>query len=663
MIIDEIVLHEFGLYANRQSIILTPPAANKPVVLFGGLNGGGKTTLLDALQLCLFGAHAKTSNRGSLPYTDYLARCIHRNSKTREAAIELQFRHTAEGNEDTYRLHRSWRLTSTGCRERFEVLRNGIGQSALADNWISQVEDFVPPNIAHLFLFDGEQIESYASDSDSATLIGSAIQNLLGLDVVDQLEKDLHIYERRKRSKKEDDSWKAPIEAAETELAALRERLQALTQERASVRTYKIDRAQRALKEAEDRYRKLGGELFDRRQEIERDKADAELACQDCSRSLRELASGATPLLLVRDLLQSIDSVDRNEEASRRARDVSETLQERDQAILRYLKRHLDDNDAVTALEIFLNEDRRTRADRGKKKIVLDLSAEARSDLHSLLNHDLESLLAEANDKLRKQQLADDRVNHLHIQYNSIPDSDAILPVAAEHDKLKSAIAGFKAAFAAMSSEIDRLTREIERKQQSLARLLLAQAQAEDEEADRLRILNHSVRVRSTLRKFRHAVTARHVHRIEHLVLESYQQLLRKSALVTRLSIDPESFALTLYDRSGARLTAERLSAGERQLLAVALLWGLARASGRPLPTAIDTPLGRLDTTHRMYVTKRYFPFASHQVLLLSTDEEITGAYLESLQPWIGRTYKLDYNDANGVTRVVPGYFGDREAA
>ena len=105
-------------------------------------------------------------------------------------------------------------------------------------------------------------------------------------------------------------------------------------------------------------------------------------------------------------------------------------------------------------------------------------------------------------------------------------------------------------------------------------------------------------RVRATLDTFRKTVIERQVRGIEQLVLESYRQLLHKASLVTRLAIDPESFALTLYGRDGLALGDERLSAGERQLLAIALLWGLAKASGRPLPTAIDTPLGRLDAGH-----------------------------------------------------------------
>jgi DNA sulfur modification protein DndD len=117
-------------------------------------------------------------------------------------------------------------------------------------------------------------------------------------------------------------------------------------------------------------------------------------------------------------------------------------------------------------------------------------------------------------------------------------------------------------------------------------------------------------------------------------VLECFQQLLHKTTLVTGIRIDPGSYALTLFGGDRLPLLPERLSAGERQLLAVALLWGLARAAGRALPTFIDTPLGRLDAGHRQHLVSRYFPFASHQVVLLSTDKEIEGDYHRALAPY-----------------------------
>jgi DNA sulfur modification protein DndD len=107
-------------------------------------------------------------------------------------------------------------------------------------------------------------------------------------------------------------------------------------------------------------------------------------------------------------------------------------------------------------------------------------------------------------------------------------------------------------------------------------------------------------------------------------------------------------------------LPFDRLSAGERQLLATSLLWGLARASGRPMPTLIDTPLGRLDSSHRQHLVKRYFPRASHQVLLLSTDEEIVGDYFRVLRPYITRFYHLVHDEKNDSTTVTAGYFPEK---
>ena len=229
-------------------------------------------------------------------------------------------------------------------------------------------------------------------------------------------------------------------------------------------------------------------------------------------------------------------------------------------------------------------------------------------------------------------------------------------------DLCRRGLAHHEAQYRHLGEEAARIGRDIERQEKILGGLLEADAKHQERRDDRDRILRYSRQVRGTLEAFRREIVKRHLSRIERLVLDSYQQLLRKTSLVTQLSIDPHTFSLELHIRPGAPLRAENLSAGERQLLGIALLWGLAKASGRPLPTAIDTPLGRLDTSHRTHFVERYLPFSSHQTLVFSTDEEIVGGYLERLRPWIGRTYRLQYDDRAGLTRVVPGYFGTEHA-
>ena len=663
MILDDITLNNFGLYAGSQTITLTPPSSDKPIILIGGLNGGGKTTFLDALQICLFGPHAKISNRGTLAYQEYLSRCIHRGTAASQAAIEMSFRHTVEGHEEHYRLHRSWRRNGTGCKEHFEVLKNGIPEPTLADNWASQVEEFFPANIAHLFLFDGEKVEAYASQRDSSALIGSAIQNLLGLDMVDQLEKDLQVYERRKRAEGKSDPLQVDIVASQDELRSLRQRIDSLKQERAALRTHRIDRHERRLREVQESYIKLGGSLYDQREAIEHRWAETKRAVKVGEAEMREFASGPAPLLMIRVLLESIEARDRHEEECRRARDLFEALRSRDRAALRHLRSQSVDSTVVEVLRKFFDADRAERQALGKKETVLDIPPDVRSDLHAFLQGDLDALASDAALLLKHQSERVAQLAEALIEYENIPSADAIAEVAQERQLLKNELAEQRALDAAMGQDIERQMRELERKEQALARLLEADAKQKGQRDDRTRILLHAAKVRSTLGAFRRVVIERHVRRIEQLVFESYQQLLRKSALVTRLSIDPGDFSLTLIGRDNDVLSAERLSAGERQLLAIALLWGLAKASGRPLPTAIDTPLGRLDSGHRMHVVERYLPFASHQVLLLSTDEEIAGACLEQLEPWIGRAYRLSYDDETGVTRIASGYLDAKEAA
>jgi DNA sulfur modification protein DndD len=92
-------------------------------------------------------------------------------------------------------------------------------------------------------------------------------------------------------------------------------------------------------------------------------------------------------------------------------------------------------------------------------------------------------------------------------------------------------------------------------------------------------------------------------------------------------------------------------------LLAISILWGLSRASGRPLPAIIDTPLSRLDSKHRNNLVNNYFHQASHQVILLSTDEEINDKYYNKLKSAIGREYHITYSKAKKSAVINEGYF------
>lgn len=160
-----------------------------------------------------------------------------------------------------------------------------------------------------------------------------------------------------------------------------------------------------------------------------------------------------------------------------------------------------------------------------------------------------------------------------------------------------------------------------------------------------------------TMRTFLTRATAAKIDQLSRRVTKSFRFLLRKKTLVHEVQIDPATFAISLFDDHGHEIPKHRLSEGEKQVFAVSVLWGLAQSSPRPLPAIIDTPMARLDSEHRLHLIERYFPNASHQVIILSTDTKVNQDFYAKLQPHMARAYHLNYDEAEKVTIAREGYF------
>jgi len=656
MTFDELVLHNFSLYRGRQEITLTP-RIGKPIILFGGLNGSGKTTILDALQLVLYGKFARCSNRGTASYDRFLRDCIHRDvDPTTGAAIELQFRHTAAGSEHTYRIHRSWSCGTNGVRERFEVLLDGNIDSVLSETWPEHVDGFLPARLAHLFFFDGEKIEGLADFESSSDLLRTAIHSVLGLDVVDRLATDLVTLERRKRVALKNTQERIEIEQLQMELERFDQELGAVLQERAAAQN-ELDLKAKRLHEARIRFEREGGESYQRRAEIEAERQSALHKLRAVQDELRELAEGAGPLLLVTSALERIMAQDKAEDAANRAAAMTKVLSDRDARLLQELKRSKFTKIAIKTIEAILGEDRIRFARSTKGKTYLELGANGRQSLQFLRSALLPTTRARIQKLVAEARcLSGDLVNAERALSN-VPNEDSMLQLFEQRQREETAALEAQVRVTSLQTEADRRQRLRDQLQQKMIRAIEEQVDSDFDREDVARTITHSERVRIILQNFREEIARNHVLRIQGLVLDSFHQLLRKRTLVSGLTIDPQEFVVRLLNGNEKPLAPDRLAAGERQLLAVSLLWGLARASGRPLPVVTDTPLGRLDATHRTHLVERYFPHASHQMLLLSTDEEINETYYEKLKPWISHCYRLTFHEDTGSTVVSPGYF------
>jgi DNA sulfur modification protein DndD len=657
VIIDEIVLHNFGVYKGRQAIVLTPPSDHQPITLFCGMNGGGKTTLLDALRLVLYGKLARCSNRGQLPYHDYLARCTHRGVPASDgAALELTFRHFEDGEQTAYRVCRTWCTVGATIREQVEVSRDGVVDEVLSEHWLEHVEEFIPERISHLLFFDGEKIEQFADIDRSADLLSTAVHALLGLDLVDQLAIDLQALERRKQTSRKTAAERAEIDAGWETVSKLDSERLILLRAKAKQQS-DIDEVFEEVRILRERFRKEGGELYLQRGNLQSERdalADENTVVDD---ELRELAAGSAPLLLVIHLLNELTEQDATEQDILQARVLSHTLGDRDAKLIEELSQQPGVSKAVLKrITGHLEDDREERTNLADEPINLEIDSGTRSQL-ARLPHQLDQIRERATALCQSSEGLTERLASFDRKLAAVPEAEAVTPIL-------EAIAACEVKETELEREMHRLdgelrskNYEIEQRKSALLRKIESNVGSTLDGDDDARIIHHAGLARDTLRQFRTRLVERHVDRIESYIMDCLNRLLRKKSLVAGLSIDPITFRLELLSASGIELPPDRLSAGERQLLAVAILWGLATAAGRPLPTVIDTPLGRLDSSHRQHLVSRYFPAASHQVLLLSTDEEISPEYYAALEPAIGRTYTLHYDDASQTTTVVDGYF------
>jgi DNA sulfur modification protein DndD len=131
----------------------------------------------------------------------------------------------------------------------------------------------------------------------------------------------------------------------------------------------------------------------------------------------------------------------------------------------------------------------------------------------------------------------------------------------------------------------------------------------------------------------------------------------RKDDMDLSIKIEPSNFNVELVSDNGQLIDKKRLSAGEKQIYALAILEALGKASGRKLPFIIDTPLGRLDSKHRQKIVKEFFPKVNDQVIILSTDTEVDEAFFRDLEPHISKSYELKYDSSSGSSSVLSGYF------
>lgn len=638
-------------------MVLTNKIGERNITLIGGLNGRGKTTFHDAILIALYGKQAlKYIQEKEKSYDKLLVDHINKHATDDETYIAVTL--VLEDNT-VIRVKRIWSLKGRKIDQKTIVEKNGTVDKYLGDNWSYYIEEILPFGIARFFFFNNEKITQLADDS-SFEQIKSSIKSAIGVSTIEKTIEHIDEVIRRK---------KVALKTFET--SELNQEYQAVEKEISDI-DQRLVEAQRDLNKLELQCQKLaiqietkenefwssGGDLSRNRDAIKAEMNRISSLAEQVQQEILQLASSAaTPLALCKDLVvqsyneeqeQLQDDVKRHTDTvvNNSYQRVINRLNESNLPleVLDFVKKIISD-ELVVHISEAVNENRISMSPASLmlyEKLISEFFPQISQRISNLVSSSeaqeaeymsLDAHLGAADDKTLAMQL-----------YEALK--------SVEKDK---AVAD--AEFQRKCDSIESMKRQREILIGKRIRLIKGMAEKENANDDNMRIIKYAAMSIETLTEFKKRLQFEKVERLSDTVTKCFQTLVEKNSLTKRIDINAETLDVTIIDIDGNELLKSQLSAGEQQMFAVAIIWALALSSGYKAPVIVDTPMARLDSSHRTNFVTKYLPAASSQVMVLSTDEEIYGRYLDMVRENVVDYYTLLYREEEQCTSIVQGYF------
>jgi len=656
MIIKSLTLNNFRVFSGNNDINLAPQSSDKSIILFGGLNGAGKTSILTGIRVALYGRAAFGINMTTAEYQEQLAALIHNGNgiTQKKSSIELVFTYSQQGVESEYKVIRSWQR---GQKDKLFLYKNNMPESSLGyDQCQAFLNELIPIGIADLFFFDGEKIADLAEDQ-SGNVLRTAVRRLLGIDVIERLKNDLNIFLKPHQAQAMPDKLKKEIANLESQRKYLEAESDVLIHE-SDVLATPIFTLKKDIRDANNSVMDLGGAWAKTKAQEEARVKELQTLKKSLEANIRKEMEGALPLSLAQNTLSSLLKTLEEEAQAKQKHAFVKELSNYKQQISQHLK---SDNKAEQAAQTAIDQcfnNYQTQAN--ELKLQLDLSERERGQII----HQIE--VAAPKSKLEfeslKQQLADTilELDSAAVNIARAPDESRVAEKLLEIAKLNETKT--KAILARNNKLIDakvKLEQSIE-----IAKDIQRQQDKYKSASNVSEAVTNAERTNQLLAEFATELTEVRVKQLETEFIKSYQKLARKDDLNISARINIKSFDVELIDENEHIINRKELSAGEKQIYAIAILEALGKTSGRKLPIIIDTPLGRLDSHHRDKLIERYFPDASHQVIILSTDTEVDEKYFNQgkFGERISHAFEIKFDSKTKSSKLVEGYFWQQQS-
>jgi len=639
----------------------------KPIILIGGGNGCGKTTLFDAIYHALYGLDIKTISQFEELFNAGVK--LEQGLDNKSIVLEISFSGLVLGHETPYKLKRSYQLIENKVRWSVELNMNGNRYTygiATPTAQRTQNEEVVnkiiaanlPSELSNYFLFDAMKTSELVKEEQISRLIMKNINSVMGFNKYYQLNEAAEaLLAEKKAAKLENEKQRQEYEQLGHQKQKSEAELKQLREDYEKALEYSNDNRERyeQLKQgrnADEMTRDRINKLKDSIRQVEKraaeyhdsvDKVAKDLELNVLFPALAHRIKAEVEIIVNerRRLAQERGEEISDEQLSRLTHDIVDYLSEnykelknvKVEDVVRYMQKGRKHGDALTDKHPYLND--------ANVEVLEKLITDAYVNQFLQLDNEREILDMDISELPRKREQLESYERELSgLDYNLI---------AVYEDNQKR--------MAELKLKINEAERNIQQLADKIATFDYDIPQIPDPQYDML----------CKLPKFFNDISAKLLaskrKNIEQMMKEQLNlNLVVYSGVIGRVDLSgdgSDEVNFKIYHQNGNEIYLSQLNAGAKQTVMQVLLKVLYELGDYNPPVMIDTVMGVLDKESREVILEHYFPDLAHQTILLSTDTEITTERdLKKIAPFVAKTYTLHRDKESQCTTVSNDYFG-----
>jgi len=687
MYISKIELTKFKSYQHAE-MLFPEPIAGKNIVIVGGMNGYGKTSILEALYLCLYGKDAlphlaraglKTDDyRG---YPSFLEKALNGEAKRDELdnmmSVRIVFNRTKTKGIDItrrwyFRANGNWRDEETIVREISRDIAGTPKKDGEKGFQLSELleQQYVPAHIAPFFFFDGEEVKKLA-DQSRIEQVKLGLEGLLGVVLLRNLADRLKAFEDQKRSKLSNldeqnlDQLQQKLHDEEARLTSAKNKLSSNSESMSDMKAERQSLLDRIVASGGG-----GGEIATVKDLVE-EREQLRSAKKAVETQLARIVADKLPFFLMPNkLLNSFKEQINSEIALTQWQTECRALQPKQQ---KFFDQLLNESSFQFVPELNPNQvvALEKRVETAWHSLFLPPPPNCADEfVHDYLHDELKQkaikFLAnlgvgqkEVNDLIIQKNDHESRLDEISrriSRFDGIDRDGTLTDLKLKLNQIMQSIDGLESLNGNLGREVHSLEAVIHQTRATYE----GERHRRDTTSPDRNLVDKSERTRKIIEEVIPELFPLKVRQLSLSMTKVYKQLAHKTQ-VSKIQIENDG-TTKILSSNGKELNFDR-SAGENQIFATALIAGLAEVSKIDAPLVVDTPLGRLDSKHRENIFGFWIGDQSRQVILLSQDEEISPQHYKTIQSSVCKTYLLQHTEVgDGIGRTVAiadKYFGE----